>query len=110
MRPSLTPVMVPSALTTDFASLLSTVQRPGDFYVAATAEFLAPSLEVQGVGGVALPLLPIQAEQLIAVADPAPFGRGQETIIDTAVRRCCQIGPDRVRLGGRRWAKTLDTS
>jgi hypothetical protein len=101
--------MVASALTADLASLLSTVRRPGDFYVAATAEFLAPSLEVEGVGGVALPLLPVQAKQLIAAADPAPFGRGEDTIVDTAVRRCWQIGPDRVRLGGRRWAKTLDT-
>jgi hypothetical protein len=95
-------------LTKDLASLLGTVRRPGDFYVAGTIEFLAPVLEVEGVGRVALPLLPMQAEQLIAAADPAPFGRGEETIIDTAVRRCGQIGPDRVRLGGQHWAKTLE--
>ena len=55
-----------------------------------------------------LPLLPVQAEQLITVAEAAPYGRGEVTIIDAAVRRCWQIGPDRVRLGGRHWATTLD--
>jgi len=97
-----------SSLTTELASLLSTVRRPGDFFAVGTTELLAPSLEVAGVGRVALPLLPAQAEQLIGVAEAAPYGRGQETVIDAAVRRCWQIGPDRVRLGGRHWAHTLD--
>ena len=97
-----------SSLTAELASLLSTVHRPGDFFAAGTTALLAPSLVVEGVGPVALPLLPMQAEQLIAVAEAAPYGRGEETIVDTAVRRCRQIGPDRVRLGGRHWATTLD--
>jgi len=95
-------------LATELASLLSTVRRPGDFFTAGTIELLAPSLEVEGVGPVALPLLPAQAKQLIGVAEPAPYGRGEETVVDAAVRRCWQIGPDRVRLGGRHWARTLD--
>ncbi len=95
-------------LATEFASLLGTVRRPGDFFAAGTAELLAPSLEVEGVGPVALPLLPEQAGRIIAVAEAAPYGRGEETVVDPAVRRCWQIGPDRVRLGGRHWARTLD--
>ena len=49
-------------LTTQLASLLSTVRRPGDFFTAGATELLAPSLEVEGVGPVALPLPPVQAE------------------------------------------------
>src|SRR5215207_493855 len=74
-----------------------------------TAELLAPLVEVESVGPVALPLLPMQARQLIAAAEPAPYGRGAETVVDPAVRRCWQIGPDRVRIGGRHWARTLET-
>ena len=96
-------------ITADLAALLSKVRRPGDFFAAGTAELLAPLLEVEGVGPVALPLLPIQARELIAVAEPAPYGRGEETVIDPAVRRCRQIGPDRVRIRGRHWAQTLET-
>jgi len=95
-------------LATELASLLSTVRRPGDFFAAGTIELLAPSLEVEGVGPVALPLLPAQVTQLIGVAEAAPYGRGEETVVDPSVRRCWQIGPDRVRLGGRHWARTLD--
>jgi hypothetical protein len=97
-----------TVLATDLAALLGTVRRPGDFYVTGEIAFSPPSLEVGSVGPVALPLLPIQARQLIDAAEPAPFGRGEQTIIDPTVRRCGQIGPDRVRLGGRHWARTLE--
>jgi hypothetical protein len=98
-----------STITANLASLLATVLRPGDFFTAGTAELLAPSLQVDGVGPVALPLLPVQAERLIAVAEPAPYGRGQQTLVDPAVRRTWQIGPDRVHIQGRHWERTLAT-
>ena len=53
-------------------------------------------------------MLPAQAAQLAAAAEPAPYGRGEETILNTAIRRSWQIGPDRVRLGGRGWEATLE--
>ena len=69
----------------DLAALLATIRRPGDFFAAGTAELLAPLIEVEGIGPVALPLLPTQAEQLAAVAEPAPYGRGTETLFVTSV-------------------------
>jgi hypothetical protein len=42
----------------DLAELLAKVDRPGDFCTAGTTELLAPSLHVEGVGPIALPLLP----------------------------------------------------
>src|SRR5260370_41060437 len=71
-------------------------------------ELLPPRLTVDGVGQIGLPLLPVQAEQLIALAERAPYGRGAATIVDTSVRRTWQIGPDRVRLDGKHWQGTLD--
>ena len=98
-----------TTIPADLAALLATIRRPGDFFAAGTAELLAPLLDVEGVGPVALPLLPAQAEQLAAVAEPAPYGRGAETLIDPAVRRSRQVGPDRVRISGRHWVRTLET-
>jgi len=92
----------------ELAELLSTVQRPGDFFASGRLELLAPRLTVDGVGQIALPLLPVQAEQLIALAERAPYGRGAATIVDTNVRRTWQIGPDRVGLDGKHWQATLD--
>jgi predicted 2-oxoglutarate/Fe(II)-dependent dioxygenase YbiX len=96
-----------AALTTELAEILHTVQRPGDFYTTGTTDIFAPRLEVAGVGPIALPLLPVQAQQLIAVAEQAPYGQGEATLVDTAVRRTWQIDPERVQIGGRHWEQTL---
>ena len=98
-----------SSLPTELAKILSTVDRPGDFFASGTIELPAPRLEVEGVGPIALPLLPVQAEQLVAAAERAPYGRGADTLVDTTVRRTWQIGADRVRIGGKHWAQTLET-
>ncbi len=95
------------SFATELAQLLNGVQRPGDFCAVGTCEVFAPGLEVEGIGPIALPLLPIQAEQLIAVAKRAPFGRGEQTLIDTDVRRTWQIDAGRVRIHGQGWARSL---
>ncbi|MBL0408180.1 2OG-Fe(II) oxygenase [Microvirga aerilata] len=96
-----------SSITSELAAVLATVRRPGDFFASGAIEFLAPQLEVEGVGQIALPLLSTQAKQLIAAAERAPYGRGEQTLVDTAIRRTWQIGPDQVRIQGRGWARTL---
>ena len=97
-----------STITSDLAALLSGVERPGDFYVAGTEEIFSPRLEVDGVGQVALPLLQVQAEALIAVAERAPYGRGEETVLDEKVRRTWQIEAARVHISGRHWEQSLN--
>ncbi|MEA2738349.1 MAG: hypothetical protein QOH05_1656 [Acetobacteraceae bacterium] len=96
-----------SSIAAKFADTLSTVSRPAAFFAAGTEQILAPGLSVDGVGPVALPLLPIQAEQLIAAAERAPYGRGEETVTDTSVRRTWQIGADRVHIAGKHWPETV---
>ena len=99
-----------ASLTTELAEILHTVQRPGDFYTTGTIDIFAPRLEVAGVGPIALPLLPVQAQQLIAVAEQAPYGQGEATLIDTEVRRTWQIDPERVQIGGWRGSRPWRTS
>jgi predicted 2-oxoglutarate/Fe(II)-dependent dioxygenase YbiX len=96
-----------SSINTKLPALLSKIKRPGSFATAGTHDLLAPTIHVDGVGPIALPLLPAQAEQLASVAEPAPYGKGQETLIDPSVRNCRQVGPDRVRITSRRWPDTL---
>lgn len=96
-----------TSITADLATVLSTVSRPGDFFTSGTIEIPTPRLEVEGVGLIALPLLPQQATQLIAAAERAPYGRGEETLIDTEVRRTWQIAAEQVHIAGKHWAHTL---
>lgn len=50
----------------------------------------------------------MQAERLVSNVEYAPYGRGQETIVDIQLRRTWQIDANRVTLGGKHWQKTLD--
>lgn len=99
-----------SAITRELAKIIPTIRCHGDFYATGKSEIAMPNLEVDGVGRIALPLLPVQAEQLIAIAARAPYGRGEETLIDTDVRRTWQIASDDVRLSGNSWMRTLEAT
>ena len=63
---------------------------------------------------VSFPVPEAQAHALIEAAERAPYGKGPETLVDTAVRDCWQIDAQRVRLGGGAWPETfariLDTA
>jgi len=74
-------------------SALAAAGPPGDFAVGGRRVTPMPTLHVEGVGVVAFPLLPAQAQALIAVAERAPYGRGSETLVDTGVRRSWQLAP-----------------
>ena len=45
-----------------------------------------PTVTVEGYGELRLPLTAAMAKKLIAHGEPAPFGKGQETLLDTTVR------------------------
>ena len=86
---------------------LRSVDRPGDYCVGRQRQIFMPAIDVDGVGRIAFPLLPAQAEQLVAIAEQAPYGRGEETLVDRQVRRTWQIDSGIVRIGGRHWDETL---
>ena len=96
-------------ITDQIFDSLQTVQRPGDFYATGRLDIFLPQLEVVGVGRIALPLLSMQAEQLVAMAEQAPYGRGQETLVDTDVRRTWQIDAPQVTIKGKHWSENLNT-
>ena len=78
---------------------LRSVQRPGAFCVGGKREIFMPAIDVDGVGRIAFPIQPAQAERLVGVAATAPYGRGEETLVDRDVRRTWQVdsasGPNR---------------
>lgn len=96
------------SLASEIAAALSQAQRPGDFYASGTLDMHPFRLEVDGIGPIALPLLPAQAEQLIGLAEQAPYGRGPETLVDTDVRRTWQLDAGKLKISGRRWAEDLE--
>lgn len=96
-----------SSIGTKLLNSLRSVGRSGDFCVGGIREIFMPMIDVDGVGKIAFPILPVQAEQLVAIAQAAPYGRGEETMVDRDVRRTWQVDSAKVRIGGRHWEKTL---
>src|SRR5688500_15062487 len=94
-------------ITRELPRLLSKVERPGDFYGAGETPLPVVRMEVDGVGLLGLPLPVVQVEALAAVAAPAPYGRGTETLVDPSVRRCGQIEARSVHADDPRWRTTL---
>lgn len=62
------------------------------------------------VGGITLPVRAAQAKRLIAAARPAMFGRGEETLRDSAIRDTWELTPAHVTLGGPEWDTHLETA
>ena len=57
-----------------------------------------PKVEVEGAGTLSLPVPDSQIATLIRQAERAPYGRGNETIVDAAVRKVWQIAFAKVAL------------
>ena len=88
-------------------TVLAPVRRPGSFFVHGACELAMPRVEVTGVGVLAFPLLDTQVKTLVEHAEQAPYGRGEETIIDTSVRRVWQILPQQVSISGKSWPQSF---
>ncbi|TMW65925.1 hypothetical protein Poli38472_003690 [Pythium oligandrum] len=66
---------------------LAKVQSPGDYYTkGANDEYPDPGLNIQGLGFVPVPLTVESAKAIINKSHLAPYGHGEETIVNTQVR------------------------
>jgi len=83
--------------------LLATLGESTQFVVSASLPAVLPGLEVQGIGPIGTPVSAADARRLIAQAEQAPYGRGEQTIVDTEVRRVWQIEPANFSLENDEW-------
>ena len=68
-----------------------------------------PRVEVEGAGTLSFPVPDAQIAAIVRRAKRAPYGRGQDTIVDTSVRKVWQIAPGKVKIGGKSWAANFET-
>lgn len=88
-------------------TLLAKVRRPGDFFVSGAIEIPMPRIEVKSHGVLSFPVPDEQARTLAAAATPAPYGRGEKTLLDETVRKVRQLPPDSVSISGKSWTATF---
>ncbi|MFT5162709.1 MAG: putative 2-oxoglutarate/Fe(II)-dependent dioxygenase YbiX [Alteromonadaceae bacterium] len=59
---------------------------------------------------VSLPVISQQAQALIKLAEQAPFGRGEDTVVDTNVRNAWQISAENFELSNPKWHQALQVA
>jgi hypothetical protein len=85
------------------AQLLGANRGRGSFSARRTASPDDLHIDVTGVGPLTLPVSAAKAKQLIAVARPAQYGQGEQTLTDATVRHTWQVPMSRVRINKRQW-------
>lgn len=90
-------------VTQQLLDVLDSLDTAAQFCTAGSLPPVLPGLQVQGVGEIGVPVQPAQAQQLMQQAVLAPYGRGEETIVDPAVRRVWQIEPAQCSLHNPAW-------
>ncbi len=98
---------VPSANLDKLNRELDRIDRPGTFCAADSVPAVLPGLEVEGLGPVGLPLTPRTAKELIKHCHQAPYGKGEETLVNTKVRRVWRMEPDRFSLKNPDWDRVV---
>lgn len=99
----------PPDLREQLLSTVDSLNPHGSFAVGGAAELPQPMLRVQGVEDcLAWPLPSAQARELRNVAERAPHGRGEATLVDTAVRDAWRVKPAQLSFGNPDWNAALD--
>ena len=97
-----------SSLARRLHKALAGIDRPGAFCTSGSLPAVLPGLEVKGVGPVGLPLTDPQLKALKEKSEQAPYGKGQQTLVDTRVRRVWRLTPDKFKLANPDWAAFLN--
>lgn len=78
-------------------------------HFVSVGEFPAvlPGLVATGIDSIGVPVTSADAKRLISKASQAPYGRGEDTIVDTDVRRVWQLEPSQFTLRNPAWSEAL---
>jgi hypothetical protein len=87
--------------------LLAGLGEASQFVSVGQVSAVLPGLEVKGVGPIGIPVTPADAKRLITKASQAPYGLGEETIVDKDVRRVWQLEPSQFTLRNAAWNEGL---
>jgi len=91
----------------ELLAALKTIENPGSFCTSGTINPCFLGLEVENIGSIGLPLIKSQAEAIIEQCHQAPFGRGEQTVVDTDVRRVWELEPAQFSISNPQWEKSL---
>ncbi|KAF2122089.1 hypothetical protein BDV96DRAFT_682102 [Lophiotrema nucula] len=89
---------------------LSDIKTPGSFATSGAlfpVGLIDPELSVKGIGPIELPLSSEDAQKLVKASRLAPYGHGDQTIVNTDVRNTWETDASDVSFG-KGWVECLD--
>lgn len=93
----------------EFFNRLSEIKTFGDFAcMTPYSHHINPGLEVAG-SLIPLPLVTRDADTIKSKCEQAPFGRGDDTVVDESVRKTWQLDSGLFRCSNPAWSAFLDT-
>ena len=83
---------------------------PGSYASGGVCSMPLPSLVINSAPDViiGLPLADSQAKSIIDLSTQAPYGKGEETVVDTSVRRTWQLSPTHFSIKNKQWSSDLE--
>ena len=98
-----------TGLKTTLLSRIAKIRSAGSFATSgSSATFVLPGIVVEDVGQVRLPLSSRDAQSLIQASRKAPFGKGNQTLVDETVRKTWEIDGSKVTFLNNAWDDWLD--
>ena len=89
---------------------ISDIHSSGTFATSGCFKnFVLPGISVDEVGVIRLPLSSQDVQSLIQASHPAPFGKGNQTLVDEAVRKTWEIDGSQVSFLNKAWHGWLDS-
>jgi hypothetical protein len=97
-------------LIKDLDECLTNIQSDGSFALfEALNNAPNPGLYIKGSGTIGLPLSDHDAQAIISASHEAPFGKGEETIVDTGVRKTWEVSPGEFELKNPAWQPFIES-
>ena len=97
--------------TSRLLEVLQKVKNPGTFATGGVIDKIHPDVSIKGIqnSGRSWRRSIQEFEAIIEMCSQAPYGRGEETIVDTSVRKTWQLDPSQFTIiRENRWKHSLD--
>ncbi|MFW8565157.1 2OG-Fe(II) oxygenase [Orrella sp. 11846] len=87
--------------------LLASIQPAQPEFATQFERACDPGILVNGLGPIELPITPHTAHRLCAIAQPAKYGLGEDTVLDLNVRDTWEISASEVSFTNQKWHQVL---
>ena len=96
--------------TKELRDFLDDIEHDGSFFSFQSSKaYVNPGLYIPNYGSIGLPLPERDAQSIARVCKQAPFGKGDETVIDTSVRNTWELDSTEFQCQNPAWAGYVTT-